>query len=235
MQINHKLHVAFIVDGNGRWAKARNKPRTFGHKKGVERLEALIEGLKDNQEIGCLSFYLFSLENWKRSSEEINYLFKYLVSFLKKNAKRLTEYNLRFKWTGFKEKLSNEIINLLIKFENDTKNNTGIIINFVFNYGGIQDIIYTANKLKNYPGNITKEIFLENSLLNGLNDVDLLIRTSGEQRISNYLMLLLAYTEFIFEPTKFPDYTLEIFYKNLEEFKTRDIRKGGYSKKDDSK
>lgn len=230
--IDHKIHVAFIVDGNGRWAKQRKKPRTFGHKEGVKRLNELIEALRNNDELSCLSFYIFSLENWKRSKEEISFLFKYLKDYLTNNSHRLNEWNIKFHWSGFNENLDNSLIKLLRDLEDATKDNKGLIINFVFNYGGVQDIVQAANKLRNYPDEITYEVFKNNLLTSYVPEVDLLIRTSGEKRISNYLLFLLAYAEFIFEDTKWPDYTVEIFLKNLEEFKSRDIRKGGYSKRD---
>lgn len=228
----NKLHIAFIVDGNGRWAKLRNKPRTYGHKEGVKRLQELIEHLKDNEEISCLSFYIFSLENWKRSKQEIAFLFKYLKDYLTNNTATLNEWNIKFHWSGFGENLEANLVKQLQHLEDITKNNSGIILNFVFNYGGVQDIVNAANKLKNYSGEITYDLFKQNLLTSYVPEVDLLIRTSGEKRISNYLLFLLAYAEFIFEETKWPDYTIDIFLKNLQEFKQRDIRKGGYSKDD---
>ena len=227
--IDHKLHIAFIVDGNGRWAKLRNKPRTYGHKAGVKRLKELIDYLKDDKRILCLSFYLFSLENWKRDLDEITYLFNYLKKYLNDYKKDFIESNLKFQWTGFEDKLDIRLINQLKELQNLTKNNTGLIINFVFNYGGIQDIIHAAKVLQDNHIEVNEVNFRKALLTSNLPDVDLLIRTSGEQRISNYLLFLLSYSEFIFEPTKFPDYTIDIFQKNLEEYFKRDIRKGGYS------
>ena len=225
---DHKLHIAFIVDGNGRWAKQRNKPRTFGHKAGVKRLKELIDNIKNDERIGCLSFYLFSLENWKRDNDEINYLFGYLKKYLNYYKKDFIESGLKFYWTGFEDKLDQELIKQIKELETLTKNNKGIIINFVFNYGGIQDIIHAAKVLQEQKIEVNEENFRKALLTANLPDVDLLIRTSGEQRISNYLLFLLSYSEFIFEPTKFPDYTIDIFHKNLEEYFRRDIRKGGY-------
>ena len=222
---DHKLHIAFIVDGNGRWAKLRNKPRTYGHKAGVKRLKELIDYLKDDKRIACLSFYLFSLENWKRDLDEITYLFNYLKKYLNDYKKDFIESNLKFQWTGFEDKLDIRLINQLKELQNLTKNNTGLIINFVFNYGGIHAVkVVQDNHIEVNETNFRKALLTSN-----LPDVDLLIRTSGEQRISNYLLFLLSYSEFIFEPTKFPDYTIDIFQKNLEEYFKRDIRKGGYS------
>lgn len=231
MQNNQKLHVAFIVDGNGRWAKERNKPRTYGHRVGIKRVKELIEKLKDNQDIGYVSFYIFSLENWKRDNKEINFLFKYLNQYLDDiiNGEKI---NFKFVWTGFEDNLSKNLIKKIKDVVFLTKDNDGLVINFVFNYGGVQEIVYVANKLKNSSKEITYDLFKENLLsANNVPEVNLLIRTSGEKRISNYLLFLSSYAEFIFEPTKWPDYTYEIFLQNLSEYKNRDIRKGGYGEK----
>ena len=228
MDLNHKLHIAFIVDGNGRWAKARNMPRTLGHQAGVKRLQELITGLKNNPEIGVLSFYLFSLENWKRDAKEIEFLFKYLDDYVKYHRQEFIDSNLKFFWTGFQDKLPSYIIDDLQSLVNQTKDHTGIVINFVFNYGGMQDIVQACNQIQKLSHEVSMDEFSSYLLTKNLPAVDLMIRTSGEQRISNFLLYQMAYAEFIFEPTKFPDYTLDIFYKNLAEFKTRDIRKGGY-------
>ena len=228
MDLNHKLHIAFIVDGNGRWAKARNMPRTYGHQAGVKRLQELITGLKNNPEIGVLSFYLFSLENWKRDPKEIEFLFKYLDDYVKFHQQEFIDSNLKFFWTGFTDKLPPFIINDLQSLVNKTKDHTGTVINFVFNYGGMQDIVQACNQIQKLDHEVDMIEFSSYLLTKNLPAVDLMIRTSGEQRISNFLLYQMAYAEFIFEPTKFPDYTLDIFYQNLAEFKTRDIRKGGY-------
>ncbi|MBO7084606.1 undecaprenyl diphosphate synthase family protein [bacterium] len=158
----------------------------------------------------------------------MEFLFKYLDDYVKSHQQEFIDSNLKFFWTGFEDKLPRPIINDLQSLVNNTKDHTGLIINFVFNYGGMQDIVHACNQIQKLDHEVDMEEFSSYLLTKNLPQVDLMIRTSGEERISNFLLYQIAYAEFIFEPTKFPDYTLDIFKQNLAEFKTRDIRKGGY-------
>ena len=230
---NQLLHIAFIMDGNGRWAKARHLPRHLGHKEGCERVTDIYEecyalGIK------VMSLYAFSTENWNRPKAEINHLFSYLEIFFKKEINRMLRDGCRIIASGDLSRLplkTQKVVNDAIERTKDGKNFT---FNICLNYGGKAEIVRAAKlfaqdvKDNKCDINDLDETRFEDYLYTrGLPPVDLLIRTSGEQRISNYLPWQLAYAEFIFTKTPWPDFTKEELHKCLDEFNNRSRRFGG--------
>ena len=229
---NQLIHVAFIMDGNGRWAKARGLPRTRGHKAGCDRItdiyeECLVQGVK------VMSLYAFSTENWNRPKQEINQLFKYLEVFFKKEINRMIKDGTRITTSG-------DISKLPLKTQqtvNDAKEKTKDLKNFTFNiclnYGGRSELVRAAKlfaedvKAGKDIDSLNEENFNDYLYTKGLPPVDLLIRTSGEQRTSNYLPYQLAYAEMLFPITPWPDFTKEEFRKCIDQYMKRDRRFGG--------
>lgn len=203
------------MDGNGRWAKAQNKPRSFGHKRGFETLKKLVDDVVVQQlPIKWISFFAFSIENWSRPKTEVSFLMRLFESSLnKKLINSLNQKNIKFVWIGFKDRLSKSLILKINNVVNATKNNTGLVLNIVFNYSGKADIEHCLKNKKMISNNVP--------------DIDLLIRTSGEKRISNFLLCQLAYSEIIFEKALWPDYNINTLKNNIKEFIKRDRRFGG--------
>lgn len=222
-------HIAFIMDGNGRWAKLRNKQRTYGHMKGVKVVQTIVQEAM-SLDIPFISFFAFSTENWNRPQTEVNFLLKLLNGYLtKKTIKTLTKNNIKVKWIGFENNLSKSTIKKIREIEEATKDFTKITVCIYFNYGGIQDIenaIKLASKEKESVDNIKKYL-----LTKDLPPIDLLIRTSGEKRISNFSLYDLAYAEIIFEKTLWPDYSKEVFLDNINEYNNRKRRFGNLDDK----
>lgn len=226
-------HVAFIMDGNGRWAKARNLPRHLGHKAGCDRVTDIYEECLA-QGIEAMSLYAFSTENWNRPKDEISHLFTYLEIFFKKEIKRMIKEGTRIIASGDITRLpikTQKVVNDAIE---KTKDNRHFTFNICLNYGGKAEIVRAAKMfaedVKNNKVAIDElnEINFENYLYTkDLPPVDLLIRTSGEFRTSNYMPWQLAYAEFIFPKTPWPDFTKEEFRKCIDEFNTRNRRFGG--------
>ena len=229
---NQLLHVAFIMDGNGRWAKSRGLPRTLGHKAGCDRIieiyeECLAQGIK------AMSLYAFSTENWNRPKAEISQLFKYLDIFFKKEIDHMIKDGARIIVSGDISRLpakSQKIIEEAIERTKDLKNFT---FNICLNYGGRAEIVRAAKlfalEVKNGKDidSLTEESFNDYLYTKDLPPVDLLIRTSGEQRTSNYLPYQLVYAEMLFPHTPWPDFTKEEFRKCIAEYQNRDRRFGG--------
>ena len=235
--MNELKHVAIIVDGNGRWAKERGKIRSEGHLAGFKNLEKLIFHVSKNTDIEVLSLYVFSTENFKRDKQEVDYLMNLFVTMFDKVKKKYKKENLRIVFSGAKEPLPEEVIKKMENLKEETKDNTGLIVNFCLNYGGRREIVDTTKKIikevkegKIEVEDITEEIFSKN-LYNDLPDVDLLIRTSGEQRLSNFLLWQLSYAEFVFVKTYFPAFTIEEFEEVIKEYQNRDRRFGGIKNK----
>ncbi len=243
-------HIALIMDGNGRWAKAKGKPRTFGHKKGSETLKQIC---KDAYNLGVeyITVYAFSTENWKRSTEEVSFLMNLLRSYLKESIKNATENNMRVRVIGDREDLAEDIKEAIIKMEEATKDFTGLNLTIALNYGGRDEILRGIKKQMNI---LIKEVTIESSdetadnqltqLLNKINNInekdftlyldtkgipdpDLMIRTSGELRTSNFLPWQLAYTEFYFTNCHWPDFNHRELEKAIEYYNQRDRRFGG--------
>ena len=218
-------HVAIILDGNGRWAKKRLMPRTFGHKAGSDNLVELAKycnriGLKN------LTVFCFSTENWSRPSDEVKFLMALLKDVFERIFKKMDE-GIKIKVVGEKENLSQDILDIIEKVENKTKDNTGLNLNIAFNYGSRDEIIHAVKEMVENKEEITKEN-LSKHLYVG--DVDLLIRTSGEERISNFLLWQISYSELYFTDVYWPDFNAKEFDKAIEAYNKRNRRFGGLNK-----
>lgn len=227
MDIKMPEHIAIILDGNRRWAKQRNMPSILGHKEGVKNLEEMVRFL-DKQGLKYLTVYAFSTENFKRSKEEVTYLMKIFNVYMDKIIKK-DDFNIKINIIGTKDGLSKELINKIEKVEEKTKNNTGLIFNIAFNYGGRHEIIDAVNKILEYGNikNITEEEFSKFLYTKDMKDPDLLIRTSGEKRLSNFLLWQLAYTEFYFSKKMWPEFKKEDMIEAIIEYNNRNRRYGG--------
>lgn len=233
-------HVGIIVDGNGRWAKKRGLSRSFGHKAGADNLEKLTRYVL-SKGIKVLSLYVFSTENFKRSKEEVDYLMDLFTSKFKKDRKKYQKDNIKIIFSGRREPLKQSVLDTMDEMTKMTKNNTGGIVNFCLNYGGHSEIIDACKKIntdainnKLEIENLDEETF-KKYLYNDLPPMDLLIRTSGEYRISNFMLWQMSYAEFYFTPTYFPDFNKKEFDKAILDYTERDRRFGGinYEKKSD--
>ncbi|MGM9878592.1 MAG: polyprenyl diphosphate synthase [Bacilli bacterium] len=229
-------HVAIIVDGNGRWAQKRGKIRSEGHLEGSKMLERIIFHVSKTTDIEVLSAYIFSTENFKRDKKEVDYLMNLFTKWFEKSRKKYKDENIKIVFSGRKEPLSDKIYSKMKVLEEETKENTGLVVNFCLNYGGRAEIVDAtksiARKVKEGSieiDDITEEYFSKN-LYNNLPDVDLMIRTSGEERLSNFLLWQNSYAEFIFDETYFPDFNEERFDKCIKEYYERDRRFGGIKK-----
>ncbi|MTI67470.1 MAG: isoprenyl transferase [Firmicutes bacterium] len=230
---NLPKHIAIIMDGNGRWAKKKLLPRSAGHREGVKRVREIVEEC-GNIGIDFLTIYAFSTENWNRPKDEVNYLMSLLIEFLNKELETLHKNNVKINVLGeidaLEENVQDEIKKALIK----TKNNSKLTLNIALNYGGRKEIALSLKHIIKdlNKGNISIEEVDEN-LINdylytkGQPDPDLLIRTSGELRISNFLIYQLAYTEFYFTNVNWPDFKKKNLYKALIEYQQRNRRFGG--------
>ena len=226
-------HVALILDGNGRWAKKRGLPRTFGHKEGCVTVEKTVE-IAARMGIKYLTVYGFSTENWKRSTDEVSTLMNILRKYLKDCVKKSMKNNVRCRVIGRKEELSADIIESINNLEEKTKNNTGLNFTIAINYGGRDEIVRAVQKIADKvkageiaPCDIDESMISSNLDTAELPDPDLLIRTSGEQRLSNYLPWQLAYTEFYFTDVYWPDFNREELIKACEKYNKRERRYGG--------
>ncbi len=219
-------HVAIIMDGNGRWAKKRSHLRAWGHVRGSLVVSDIVQEASDLG-IPELTLYAFSTENWSRPIHEVRTLFNLLKKFLIRERKRLIDNNVLFKVVGDISVLPHETIELIKELENITKFNQGIKLNFAFNYGGRKEIVEAVNRALDKNEKITEGSILQNL---DLPEVDLLIRTGGEKRISNFLLWQMAYSELYFTNTMWPDFTKKEFNFIIEEYKTRERRFGSISK-----
>ena len=225
MANNQINHVAIIMDGNGRWAKKRLMPRTYGHKVGSDNLVELSKycnriGLKN------LTVFAFSTENWKRPSDEVKYLMFLLKDIFERIFKKMDE-NMRIRVIGERDNLSEDVLDVIKRVEEKTKNNTGMNFNIAFNYGSRDEIIHAVKEMVENKEEISKEN-LSKHLYVG--DVDLLIRTSGEERISNFLLWQISYSELYFTDVYFPDFDSKEFDKAIEVYNKRNRRFGGLNK-----
>ena len=226
-------HVAIILDGNGRWAKKRHMPRTYGHKVGSQVVEDMLS-VVDDLGVKYFTVYAFSTENWKRSTEEVSTLMGILRTYLKDCVKKSMKNNVRCRVIGRREELSDDIVDSIINLEEKTKNNTGLNFTIAINYGGRDEITRAVKKIaaKVKSGEISCEDITEETISCYLDtweltDPDLLIRSGGEQRLSNYLPWQLAYTEFYFTDTLWPDFNREEMIKAFEWYNKRERRFGG--------
>lgn len=226
-------HIAIIMDGNGRWATKRKLPRSAGHKAGVEALRDVIK-TSSNLGVKHLTLYAFSTENWKRPESEVSFLMKLLIEYLRKEISELDKNNVIINVIGDINQFQSEVIEEINKAINQTKNNTGLCVNIALNYGGRTEILKAvrniAERCKNDSikiENINEDLF--NSFLYTKNtpDPELLIRTSGEIRISNFLLWQCAYSEFWFTDMYWPDFTGEHLIKAISDYQNRIRRFGG--------
>ena len=231
--MNVPNHIAIILDGNGRWAKAKGMPRGYGHVKGCANLEQVCYDIKDLG-VKYLTVYAFSTENWKRSEEEVGTLMSILRKYLKDCVKKSMKNNVRCRVIGRREELSDDIVESINNLEEKTKNNTGLNFTIAINYGGRDEIVRAVQKIaqdvkegKIAPEAIDEAMINANLDTKDIPDPDLLIRTSGEQRLSNYLPWQLAYTEFYFTDVFWPDFNREELIKACEKYNKRDRRYGG--------
>ncbi len=231
------VHIAIIMDGNGRWAKARNLPRLAGHNAGMQAMKEIV---KESSKLGIshLTVYAFSTENWNRSEQEISGIFKLVVLYVQKELRELNENNVKVSILGDYGRLPKDAKDSLERALLQTRENTGLNFNIALNYGSRDEIVRAvrkcvmeAEKGKIRPEDIT-EAYFSGKLFTGENvpqipDPELLIRTSGELRLSNYLLWQCAYSEFVFSDVLWPDFTPEIYRNCIEEYQKRDRRFGG--------
>ena len=225
-------HVAIIMDGNGRWAKKQGKVRTAGHYQGVENVRNIAIAANDLG-VEVLTVFAFSTENWKRPEEEVSYLMKLPSVFFKRFLKELMEKNIRITMIGEMDQIPKETAKVLQAAIDDTKANTGMILNFAMNYGGRREIVLAAQAYARdvrdgkASDTISDEQFGQYLMGAQFPPLDLLIRTSGEYRISNFLLWEIAYAEMIFVDEAWPDFTPELLKQCLDQVKQRDRRFGG--------
>jgi undecaprenyl diphosphate synthase len=226
-------HLAVIMDGNGRWAKARGKRRTEGHVKGVHALRNLVE-LCISYGVGHLTVFSFSSENWSRPPDEISFIFNLMRRFIASDLQKLIRNNVRVRIIGTRRGLEPSLLRLIDDVEAKTANNTGLVLVVAFNYGGKAEIVDATRRIAEdvaagrlAPEDIT-EATVEAALYTvGMPDPDVIIRTSGEQRISNFLLWQAAYSEFVFVDEYWPDFNEASFIRVLETYALRERRFGG--------
>ena len=226
--MNKLNHLAIIVDGNGRWAKNMGKIRSYGHLKGYENLKKIINYVNDNLDIKYISLFVFSKENFKRSKDEVDYLMNLFKKGFKEEKDIYIKKNMKVVFSYKKEGLSKDIISIIEEVESSTKDNTGLVVNFCLNYGGRSEIVDACKKIiddKIDKNDITEDLF-KDYLYNKLPDIDLMIRTSGEQRISNFMLWSLSYSELYFTKTYFPAFTTTELLEIIDDFNNRDRRYG---------
>ena len=226
-------HVAIIMDGNGRWAASRKLPRFEGHRRGVEALRRTVRNAIDIG-ISWLTVYSFSAENWSRPADEVSGLMGLLKRFIRNDLAELHGNNVRIRVIGARDGLPSDIGPLLSEAEEVTRNNTGLVLVIAFNYGGRQEIVAAARALAEdvaagrlSPDEIDAAIFERKLHTSDIPDPDLIIRTSGELRSSNFLPWQAAYSEFVFTPTLWPDFDRAALESALDEFARRERRFGG--------
>lgn len=222
---NSLNHIAFIMDGNGRWAKKRNKKRIFGHAQGVKVIPDIIKECI-NQKIKFVSFFAFSVENWNRPKEEVNFLLSLITKYAtKKIINDLNKIDAKVNWIGFEDKLDKKTLDAIKLIVDNTKENKNIIVNIFFNYSGTKDLNNAINLAIKDKENL-KEDIKKYLLTSNLPPIDLLIRTGGEYRISNFSLYDLAYSEIIIENRMWPDYNKELLKTNINEYNNRHRRFG---------
>lgn len=233
---NNLEHVAIIMDGNGRWAQNKGKPRLFGHQAGARRVREIVESCPDLG-IKYLTIFAFSTENWKRTQIEVSGLMKLFKRYIYKETKPLIDAGVRVRFIGDRVRLEASLVKLMDQLENLTKENTEVNLTIAINYGGRDEVARAAKRMARdvQSGNLSAENINEETLPKYLDthvlpDPGLVIRTSGEARISNFLLWQSAYSEYEFIDTLWPDFTAEIFSSIVNEFENRERRFGGIIK-----
>ena len=230
--MNIPNHVAIILDGNGRWAKAKGMPRKYGHIQGAKTVEDICE-VAYNMGIQYLTVYAFSTENWNRPQDEVDALMKLLRNYMINCLKRASKNNMCVRVIGEKSRLDDDIRNSIEELENATKNNTGLHFTIAINYGGRDELVRATRKIAEKvakgevkPEEITESMVNDHLDTAGYPDPDLMIRTCDELRISNFLLWQLAYTELYVTPVAWPDFSKEELEKAVEAYNRRDRRYG---------
>lgn len=229
---NIPRHVAIIMDGNGRWAKKRGLPRVAGHREGMKAIRRVTRAA-DELGVEVLTLYAFSTENWKRPSDEVSYIMKLPVDFLETELPELVQRNVRVMTIGSEEGLPSHTVEAVHKFKNETRHNTGMILNFALNYGSRSEIVQAVQSLMDQVekgtlkrDDITEETFNQALFTCALPDPDLLIRTSGEIRLSNFMLWQLAYAEMWFTDVMWPDFNEALFKEAIAAYQQRSRRYG---------
>lgn len=230
---NVPQHVAIIMDGNGRWAEARGLPRIEGHRQGIKRVREILAAA-GGLGIKFLTLFAFSSENWKRPKNEIDTLMRFLDNFLSRNLKELQDNNIRLSVIGRKDPIPKHLWDRLINAQAKTKDNTGLVVNLAFNYGSRQEIVDAVKKVLRETSRqgadiekLDEEGFGKYLYTAGIPDPDLLIRTSGSMRLSNFLLWQLSYTELYFPKVYWPDFRKKDLEEAIAEYKKRIRRFGG--------
>ena len=226
-------HIAIILDGNGRWAKAKGMPRNYGHAQGSKNVERICEEAY-RMGVKYLTVYAFSTENWNRPKDEVDALMKLLRNYMKTCLKTAAKNDMKVRVIGDKTGLDEDIRNRIAELEEATKDNGGLNFQIALNYGSRDEIVRAVRRVsedvkegKVKPEDIDEKMFETYLDTHGIPDPDLMIRTSGELRLSNYLLCQLAYTEFYFTDIPWPDFTKEELSKAIEQYNRRDRRYGG--------
>ncbi len=226
-------HIGVIMDGNGRWAKRRGLPRSAGHQAGADTLKKIVTEC-NKMGIKYITVYAFSTENWKRPKEEVDFLMNLLMNYLKDAEKTLAGENVVIRAIGSREELSEEMRKQILKTENFTKNNTGIVMNIALNYGSREEIVHAAAEIAKKavsgeisPEDIDAKTVSDNLYTKGQPDPDFIIRTSNEQRLSNFMMWQASYSELYFTKRLWPDFSVKDLHEAIIEYQRRDRRYGG--------
>ena len=226
-------HIAIIMDGNGRWAKQRKLPRTMGHRAGMKNIKMMVEE-SSNLGVKYLTLYAFSTENWKRPAEEVGALMDLVVEFINKEFEELHRNNVRLNSIGDISKLPEKSKAAIEDAKYKTRNNTGLTLNIALNYGGRDEIVRGVKEIaeevlegKLKVDSIDDKVISDHLYTSGMPDPDIIIRPSGELRISNYLLWQSAYSEFWFSNINWPDFTKEDLRRAISDFQNRDRRFGG--------
>lgn len=227
------LHVAIIMDGNGRWARARGLPRTAGHRRGAETVRTVVEAAAE-MGVSFLTLFGFSSENWNRPKSEVRDLMGLLRLYLRNEIATLVKNGIRLRVIGERARLAPDIVALIEEAETRTADGGRLTLVIALNYGGRQEIVAAARRLalsaeagRIEAGRIDEDLFVQHLFTAEFPDPDLLIRTSGEQRISNFLLWQMAYTEFVFVDTLWPDFSRDEFERAIREYQGRERRYGG--------
>ncbi len=216
--MNKLNHVAFIMDGNGRWGKKKGRSRNYGHLKGVETVEKIVES-SIKLKIPIITFYVFSTENWKRPKSEINFLFKLINKFFQDKINNVIKNGIKIKIMGEKKKLPISIRNNLDLVEKKTISNKKLVVNLALNYGSKNEIVEAVKKIKKKGQTVNEKVIAKNLFNNGQYDPEILIRTGGKRRLSNFMLWQLAYSEIYFLEKLWPDFNEKDLKKILNHFK----------------
>lgn len=227
-QDNLPEHIAIIMDGNGRWAKAKNRPRLFGHNAGMKTLKKIVRASSDAG-IKIITMYAFSTENWKRSPEEVDGLMNIAVEYFHKEVGELHQNNVKINVIGDLNGLGTKVREAAMKAIDTTAANTGLVLNIALNYGGRDEILHAVKELMTAgisPETVTEQHISDHLYTRAQPDPDLLIRTGGESRLSNFMLWQMAYAEFMFTDIYWPDFEVDVYYEMIKNYQNRNRRYG---------